>query len=79
MCVLYYIIEQIQNKFLNYYFRVHQLLVSSLHKLNTKLNNTAHLYNESLATLEKLAILKAWAEVCKYTYIFNLCGKYDCY
>lgn len=42
--------------------RVHQLLVSSLAKLNK--GNTKGLYNESAATLEKLAILKAWAEVC---------------
>ncbi|XP_017777275.1 PREDICTED: HEAT repeat-containing protein 5B isoform X3 [Nicrophorus vespilloides] len=42
--------------------RVHQLLVSSLGKLDIKTNTTL-LYNESLATLEKLAILKAWAEV----------------
>ncbi|GLH08860.1 HEAT repeat-containing protein 5B [Gryllus bimaculatus] len=42
--------------------RVHQLLVSSLTKLH-KGANTAGLYNESLATLERLAILKAWAEV----------------
>ncbi|CAH0402325.1 unnamed protein product [Chilo suppressalis] len=42
--------------------RVHQLLVSSLDKLNTK-GNTTLVYNESMATLEKLSILKAWAEV----------------
>lgn len=42
--------------------RVHQLLVSSLTKLQIK-TNTTQLYNESLATLEKLSILKAWAEV----------------
>lgn len=42
--------------------RVHQLLVSSLSKLYTKTNST-QLYNESMATLEKLSILKAWAEV----------------
>lgn len=42
--------------------RVHQLLVSSLTKLQNK-TNTTQLYNESLATLEKLSILKAWAEV----------------
>lgn len=42
--------------------RVHQLLVSSLSKLRNK-NNMSHLYNESLLTLEKLSILKAWAEV----------------
>lgn len=43
--------------------RVHQLLVSSLAKLNK--GNTKGLYNESAATLEKLAILKAWAEVSR--------------
>ncbi|XP_049886108.1 HEAT repeat-containing protein 5B isoform X2 [Pectinophora gossypiella] len=42
--------------------RVHQLLVSSLDKLNTR-GNTTLIYNESMATLEKLSILKAWAEV----------------
>ncbi|XP_060805849.1 HEAT repeat-containing protein 5B [Amyelois transitella] len=42
--------------------RVHQLLVTSLDKLNTK-GNTTLIYNESMATLEKLSILKAWAEV----------------
>ncbi|KAL5274805.1 HEATR5B family protein [Megaselia abdita] len=42
--------------------RVHQLLVSSLTKLREN-TNTTQLYNESMATLEKLSILKAWAEV----------------
>ncbi|OZC08270.1 hypothetical protein X798_04749 [Onchocerca flexuosa] len=42
--------------------RVHQLLVSSLGKLTHGSINT-QLYSESTATLEKLAILKAWAEV----------------
>ncbi|KAK4872023.1 hypothetical protein RN001_016147 [Aquatica leii] len=42
--------------------RVHQLLVSSLAKLQNK-TNSSQLYNESLTTLEKLSILKAWAEV----------------
>jgi len=41
---------------------VHQFLVSSLSKLHTN-TNTTQLYNESIATLEKLSILKAWAEV----------------
>lgn len=50
--------------------RVHQLLVSSLSKLHTKTNST-HLYNESMATLEKLSILKAWAEV----YIVAMIGE----
>ncbi|XP_044741309.1 HEAT repeat-containing protein 5B isoform X2 [Chrysoperla carnea] len=42
--------------------RVHQLLVSSLTKLQWR-NNNVQLHNESLSTLEKLAILKAWAQV----------------
>ncbi|KAL3985776.1 hypothetical protein ACH3XW_40030 [Acanthocheilonema viteae] len=42
--------------------RVHHLLVSSLGKLTHGSINT-QLYSESAATLEKLAILKAWAEV----------------
>lgn len=42
--------------------RVHHLLVSSLSKLHEK-TSTTQLYNESMATLEKLSILKAWAEV----------------
>lgn len=44
--------------------RVHQLLVSSLAKLQRG-TSTIQLYNESLATLERLAILKAWAEVSR--------------
>ncbi|KAG7212607.1 hypothetical protein KM043_012898 [Ampulex compressa] len=42
--------------------RVHQLLVSSLEKLREGYTRP-QLYNESLSTLERLAILKAWAEV----------------
>ncbi|XP_014295577.1 HEAT repeat-containing protein 5B isoform X2 [Microplitis demolitor] len=42
--------------------RVHQLLVSSLEKLRQG-HTRPPLYNESLSTLERLAILKAWAEV----------------
>uniref|UniRef100_A0A1B6GMZ3 HEAT repeat-containing protein 5A n=1 Tax=Cuerna arida TaxID=1464854 RepID=A0A1B6GMZ3_9HEMI len=42
--------------------RVHQLLVSSLAKLQ-RVSNSPYIYNESLATLERLSILKAWAEV----------------
>ncbi|XP_058822111.1 HEAT repeat-containing protein 5B isoform X2 [Topomyia yanbarensis] len=49
--------------------RVHQLLVSNLSKLNDKTNST-QLYNESMATLEKLSILKAWAQV----YIMAMIG-----
>lgn len=51
--------------------RVHQLLVSSLSKLHTKTNST-QLYNESMATLEKLSILKAWADV----YIVAMIGMF---
>lgn len=50
--------------------RVYNLLVSSLSKLDTKTNST-QLYNESMATLEKLSILKAWADV----YIVAMIGK----
>ncbi|CAI4225162.1 unnamed protein product [Auanema sp. JU1783] len=42
--------------------RVHQLLVSSLGKLKHGSINT-QLYSEAAATLEKVSILKAWAEV----------------
>lgn len=41
--------------------RVHQLLVSSLGKLHKQ--SASKIYNESASTMEKLAILKAWAEV----------------
>ena len=44
--------------------RVYQLLVTSLTKLKPKLNGQRHvIFNESAMTLEKLSILKAWAEV----------------
>ncbi|XP_038116555.1 HEAT repeat-containing protein 5B isoform X3 [Culex quinquefasciatus] len=49
--------------------RVHQLLVSNLSKLNDKTSST-QLYNESMATLEKLSILKAWGQV----YIMAMMG-----
>ena len=41
--------------------RVYQLLVTSLGKL--KRGSNSNCYNESASTLEKLSILKAWAEV----------------
>ncbi|KAL0275721.1 UNVERIFIED_CONTAM: hypothetical protein PYX00_003499 [Menopon gallinae] len=50
--------------------RVHQLLVSSLAKLE-KNHNSVQIYNESLMTLERLAILKAWAEVYVVAMINN--------
>ena len=42
--------------------RVHQLLVSSLTKLREG-NDSSPLYSESANTMEKLAVLRAWAEV----------------
>lgn len=42
--------------------RVHQLLVSSLAKLGSG-TRKAPLYNESASTMEKLAVITAWAEV----------------
>ncbi|XP_060031204.1 HEAT repeat-containing protein 5A isoform X2 [Erinaceus europaeus] len=43
--------------------RVHQLLVSSLTKIQVGKETLSHLYNESASTMEILAVLKAWAEV----------------
>ena len=42
--------------------RVHQLLVSSLAKLKDG-KDISPLFSESASTMEKLAVLKAWAEV----------------
>ncbi len=42
--------------------RVHQLLVSSLAKLKEG-KDTSPLFSESASTMEKLAVLRAWAEV----------------
>lgn len=43
--------------------RVHQLLVSSLTKVQAGKEALSHLYSESASTMEILAVLKAWAEV----------------
>ncbi|XP_056616442.1 HEAT repeat-containing protein 5B isoform X1 [Triplophysa dalaica] len=43
--------------------RVHNLLVSSLDKVQTGKGPSSQLYSESATTMEKLAVLKAWAEV----------------
>ncbi|EDM03384.1 similar to RIKEN cDNA D930036F22 gene (predicted) [Rattus norvegicus] len=43
--------------------RVHQLLVSSLMKIQAGKEALSQLYNESASTMEVLAVLKAWAEV----------------
>ncbi len=44
--------------------RVQQLLVSSLEKVRRRRQEATSLYGESVATMEALAVLKAWAEVC---------------
>lgn len=68
--------------------RVHQLLVSSLEKLREG-HTRPQLYNESLLTLERLAILKAWAEVRDkiffliistyffFFFLLGICSRYD--
>ena len=48
--------------------RVQQLLVSSLEKITHERQHTS-IYGEAVATMENLAVLKAWAEV---VYIINL-------
>ena len=42
--------------------RVQQLLVSSLKKISKEREETS-VYGEAVATMESLAVLKAWAEV----------------
>uniref|UniRef100_A0A8D0HG90 HEAT repeat containing 5B n=1 Tax=Sphenodon punctatus TaxID=8508 RepID=A0A8D0HG90_SPHPU len=43
--------------------RVHNLLVSSLDKVQAGKGSSSQLYRESATTMEKLSVLKAWAEV----------------
>ncbi|KAF3700710.1 HEAT repeat-containing protein 5A [Channa argus] len=43
--------------------RVHQLLASSLAKVQSGTDTSNQVYNEATATMETLAVLKAWAEV----------------
>ncbi|XP_055983168.1 HEAT repeat-containing protein 5B [Sorex fumeus] len=43
--------------------RVHNLLVSSLDKVQAGRGSSSQLYRESATTMERLAVLKAWAEV----------------
>uniref|UniRef100_A0A4W3GT71 HEAT repeat-containing protein 5A n=1 Tax=Callorhinchus milii TaxID=7868 RepID=A0A4W3GT71_CALMI len=43
--------------------RVHQLLATSLSKVQAGKEALSQLYNESTSTMETLAVLKAWAEV----------------
>uniref|UniRef100_A0A8C1IEB6 HEAT repeat-containing protein 5A n=1 Tax=Cyprinus carpio TaxID=7962 RepID=A0A8C1IEB6_CYPCA len=69
--------------------RVHQLLASSLAKVQVGREVSSQLYNESTFTMETLAVLKAWAEVLntitqilkQYLYVWPLFnsrdGQYD--
>uniref|UniRef100_A0A674CEQ8 HEAT repeat-containing protein 5B n=1 Tax=Salmo trutta TaxID=8032 RepID=A0A674CEQ8_SALTR len=49
--------------------RVHNLLVSSLDKVQAGKGSSSQLYSESATTMEKLAVLKAWAEVRWFEYV----------
>lgn len=51
--------------------RVHNLLVSSLDKVQAGKGSSSQLYRESATTMEKLAVLKAWAEVTISYYILR--------
>uniref|UniRef100_A0A7N9AYU1 HEAT repeat-containing protein 5B n=1 Tax=Mastacembelus armatus TaxID=205130 RepID=A0A7N9AYU1_9TELE len=57
--------------------RVHNLLVSSLDKVQAGKGSSSQLYSESATTMEKLAVLKAWAEVRLKTLIRALYHIYD--
>uniref|UniRef100_A0A6Q2X5A9 HEAT repeat-containing protein 5B n=1 Tax=Esox lucius TaxID=8010 RepID=A0A6Q2X5A9_ESOLU len=48
--------------------RVHNLLVSSLDKVQAGKGSCSQLYSESATTMEKLSVLKAWAEVTTHTH-----------
>lgn len=43
--------------------RIQQLLVTKLSKVGQGKDSSLQLYNEAATTMEKLAVLKAWAEV----------------
>uniref|UniRef100_A0A673MUQ2 HEAT repeat-containing protein 5A n=1 Tax=Sinocyclocheilus rhinocerous TaxID=307959 RepID=A0A673MUQ2_9TELE len=65
--------------------RVHQLLASSLAKVQVGREVSNQLYNESTFTMETLAVLKAWAEVLntitqllkQYLYVWPLFNSRD--
>ena len=47
--------------------RIQQLLVTKLSKVGQAKDSSLQLYNEAATTMEKLAVLKAWAEVlCQF-------------
>uniref|UniRef100_A0A674CFH7 HEAT repeat-containing protein 5A n=1 Tax=Salmo trutta TaxID=8032 RepID=A0A674CFH7_SALTR len=52
--------------------RVHNLLVSSLDKVQAGKGSSSQLYSESATTMEKLAVLKAWAEVRWFEYVSDI-------
>uniref|UniRef100_A0A8D3DX18 HEAT repeat-containing protein 5A n=1 Tax=Scophthalmus maximus TaxID=52904 RepID=A0A8D3DX18_SCOMX len=53
--------------------RVHQLLASSLAKIQVERDVSGQLYNEAMAAMETMAVLKAWAEV--YIVAVQRCGQ----
>ncbi|XP_058470663.1 HEAT repeat-containing protein 5A isoform X2 [Solea solea] len=53
--------------------RVHQLLASSLAKVQDGRDTSSQLYNEATVTMETLAVLKAWAQV--YIVAVQRCGQ----
>uniref|UniRef100_A0A669P5E6 HEAT repeat-containing protein 5B n=1 Tax=Phasianus colchicus TaxID=9054 RepID=A0A669P5E6_PHACC len=57
--------------------RVHNLLVSSLDKVQAGKGSSSQLYRESATTMEKLAVLKAWAEVTISYYIFKCLKRFN--
>ena len=44
--------------------RIQQLLVTSLWKFSADRDSSCEMFNEAATTMEKLAVLMAWAEVC---------------
>uniref|UniRef100_A0A6Q2YDQ4 HEAT repeat-containing protein 5B n=1 Tax=Esox lucius TaxID=8010 RepID=A0A6Q2YDQ4_ESOLU len=57
--------------------RVHNLLVSSLDKVQAGKGSCSQLYSESATTMEKLSVLKAWAEVTTHTHTHTRCEEED--
>ena len=56
--------------------RIQQLLVTKLSKVGQAKDSSLQLYNEAATTMEKLAVLKAWAEVLLFNFIvyyFQFC------
>ena len=47
--------------------RIQQLLVTKLSKVGQGKDSSLQLYNEAATTMEKMAVLKAWAEVMLFS------------